>query len=122
MPEVFLQKNQLMQTEHRIQLIHPLTLVDKFYHLLGLETIAIIQYVDRGPSKVSVQSSLSRIEQLPPPLLDTRRKLFSRLNNTETSRITSHVELKVLAGAQTDAVELAAGTGVAAATTANSWR
>ena len=90
------------------------------------DRFAIIQYVDLSPSKVSVQSSPARTEQLPPPLLDTRRKLFSRLisegNNAETSRIKSHVELKVLAEAQTDAVELAAGAGVAAATIVNLGR
>lgn len=83
------------------------------------DRFAVIRYVDLGPSKVSVQSSPARTEQLPPPL-DTRRKLFSRLilegNNTETGRIKSHVELNMLAEAQTDAVELAAGAGVAAAT------
>eukprot|EP00956_Cyclotella_meneghiniana_P023365 scaffold45430_cov76-Cyclotella_meneghiniana.AAC.2 len=69
-----------------------------FAWIEGDDRFAIIQYVDLSPSKVSVQSSPARTVQLPPPLLDTRRKLFSRLisegNNAETSRIKSHVELK----------------------------
>ncbi|KAL7510742.1 hypothetical protein ACHAXN_007641 [Cyclotella atomus] len=96
------------------------------------DRFAILPYVDLHASKAAVQSSPARggESNISRPSF-TRRKVFSRLispngdgsesDYTESS-IKPYVELKKLAEAQIDAVELAAGAGVAAATTVDLGR
>ena len=95
------------------------------------DRFAILVYPDIFTTKPSAgQASPARGESEPsPPSLDARSKVFSKIisdgkpgNKSTTVQIRPHVELKKLAEAQIDAVELAAGAGVAAATTVNLGR
>jgi hypothetical protein len=97
------------------------------------DRFAILLYVDLNVTKVAGQMSPARREAVAHPPFDARRRVFSRLlspsdtdgpenDNSEIRPIRPHVELKKLAEAQIDAVELAAGASVAAATTVNLGR
>eukprot|EP00804_Cyclotella_cryptica_P010807 CCRYP_008754-RA/>CCRYP_008754-RA protein AED:0.01 eAED:0.01 QI:141/1/1/1/0/0/2/128/1373 len=105
------------------------------------DRFAILHYVELKSGGVAVlgQSSPARGTNFSPPSVDSRRKVLSRIiappntdtrpeeNNKPSSSpemgpIRPHVELKKLAEVEVDAVELAAGASVAAATTVNLGR
>ena len=97
------------------------------------DRFAILIYPDIFLTQPSTgQASPARGESAPsPPSFDARRKVFGRIISPSDGKsdsqnakvqIRPHVELKKLAEAQIDAVELAAGAGVAAATTVNLGR
>ncbi|KAL7487939.1 hypothetical protein ACHAW6_013521 [Cyclotella cf. meneghiniana] len=121
--------------------------VDSGSHVLSFAWIgdddrfAILQYVDLISGRVAdpSQNSPARVANFSPHSVDSRRKVLTRIispsitdprpldenkpsSSPELGLIRPHVELKKLAEVEVDAVELAAGASVAAATTVDLGR